>query len=432
MNIRNRMLCVLCVFLISPASATEPVVQPKSSDGITSSKSQFQAAAEYSKRHGGAAVLVVEGGQIVFEQYDAGSDVGTAIHIHSSTKAFWGPVIAAMIEDGMVSSWDELAMQSLPEWQRDARKKTITLRHLLELNAGVAQDIRNLQGHDRATLAADLFAHAIQLPVVAEPGKRFVYGPSCYYVLGEIMKRKLAAKAQSPLDYLRERILTPIGVEVGSWVHDDSGNPHIPNGASLTARNWSRFGQFLLQEGTWEGKPIIAKELMRELNKPSTANPGHGMAIWLNQPGGFDPQSQRAGILPGNRSGGLIFPDAEPDLFAAMGAGKNRMFMIPHHSLVVVRQTLRESDTFLDSEFLQLILDGEKSLAPDYSPKTSTNASRIQQLFKELDTNQDGTITADEAGDRPFFKLADTDKNGILSAEEIRQFGRSRTTSPSK
>lgn len=432
MIIRNRVLCVLCVFLISPARATEQVVPSKASDEITSSKSRFQAAAEYSARHGGGAVLVVEGGQIVFEQYDAGCDAGTAFHIHSSTKAFWGPVIAAMIEDGMVSSWDELAMQAIPEWQRDARKRTITLRHLLELNAGVAQDIRNLQGHDRATLAPDLFAHAIQLPVVAEPGKRFIYGPSCYYVLGEIMKRKLAAKAQSPLDYLRERILTPIGVEIGKWVHDDSGNPHIPNGASLTARHWSRFGQFLLQQGTWESKPIIAKELMRELRKPSTANPGHGLAIWLNQPGGFDPQSQRAGTLPENRGGGFIFPEAEPDLFAAMGAGKNRMFMIPHHALVVVRQTTRESDTFRDSEFLQLILDRENSLASDLSPPTSTNASRLQQLFKEFDTNHDGTITADEAGSQPFFMLADTDKNGILSAEEIRQFGRNRTTSPSK
>lgn len=383
----------------------------------------LRAAADYSAGHGGAAVLVVKDGMSVFERYEAGCDAATAIHMHSSTKGFWGPVAAAMIEDKMVASFDEPACETLPEWREDARKKMITLRHLLQLNAGLAQDIRALQGHDRATLAPDLYAHAIKLAVNTQPGQRFLYGPSCYYALGEIMKRKLAARNQSPLDYLRVRILTPIGVETGDWVHDDAGNPHIPNGASLTARNWSRFGQFLLQEGAWEGRQIIGRDLMRELRSPSTPNPGHGMAIWLNQPGGFDPQTQRTGKTPELGKGGLIYPGGDPDMFAALGAGKNRLYVIPRLSMVVIRQSQHETDDFQDAEFLRLILANEPR---EPGVATQTAAQRLQQLFNDSDKNGDGKLTSDEAGERPFFKPADTDQDGALTIEELRQFFRKR------
>ncbi len=381
----------------------------------------MRAAADYSAQCGGASVLVMHEGKVVFERYEDGIDAETAIDMHSGTKGFWGPVLAAMIEDGLVTSFDELASETLPEWRDDARKRTITLRHLLQLSAGLAQDIPALQGDARATLASDLYAHAIKLAVVTEPGRRFVYGPSCYYALGEVMKRKLAARKQTPLDYLRARVLQPIGVETGNWVHDAAGNPHIPNGASFTARNWARYGQFLLQEGAWEEKQIIARERMRELREPSAANPGHGLAIWLNRPGGFDPTTQRSGNLPEKTRPGFIYPDGEPDIFAAMGAEQNRLYIIPQRGLVVVRQCQQET-RMRESEFLRLILGG----APASTP---ASADRLQQLFAELDKNGDGKLSADEAGKRPFFKPADADEDGVLTLDEVRQFFRQRAQS---
>ena len=69
-------------------------------------------AADYSARHGGRAVLVMVDGKIVFERYDNGFGPETATHLHSATKGFWGPVIAAMIEDGMIESFDEPAVKA--------------------------------------------------------------------------------------------------------------------------------------------------------------------------------------------------------------------------------------------------------------------------------------------------------------------------------
>jgi len=358
------------------------VIQPGPSETASaeSVKVHGDLAADYSARNGGRAVLVMIDSRIVFERYDNDFGPETATHLHSATKGFWGPVIAAMIEDGLIESFDELAAKTLPEWKEHPRKSRITLRHILTLSAGLVQDVVNLQGHDRPTLAPDLYKHAIGVWAAREPGATFQYGPSCYYVLGEIMKRKLAARRQTPLDYLKQRILDPIGVKVGDWVHDASGNPHIPNGAHLTASNWVKYGQWLLQGGLWEGKQIVRKDLLEELVKPSKANPGHGMSLWLNQPGGQGAVGfARQRSEPGDEAG-WIFRGGHRDLFAALGAGKCRMYVIPSLNMVALRQGDNKVDRFDDNTFLSLLLTGKRTAAKASLGHTSTLTTDIYLL----------------------------------------------------
>jgi CubicO group peptidase (beta-lactamase class C family) len=385
-----------------------------------SDKLHCELAADYALRNGGRAVLVMVAGKTVFERYNNGFGQDSATHLHSATKGFWGPVIAAMIEDGLIESYDELASKTLPEWRNHPRKSQITLRHLLSLSAGLVQDVVNLQGHERPTLAPDLYKHAIGVLAAREPGATFQYGPSCYYVLGEIMKRKLAARNQTPLDYLKQRILNPIGVNVGDWVHDASGNPHIPNGAHLTARNWAKYGRWLLQGGEWNGKQIVRKDLLDELVKPSKANPGHGLALWLNQPGG-----QGAVGVAGQKSepgdtAGWICRGGHSDLFAALGAGKCRMYVIPSLKMVVVRQADNKSDRFDDNTFLSLLLTGQ---SPDSVPRRPGGSDQsVDRIFRQMDRNGDGKIGPDEAGPqlRRWFARLDQDGDGTLGAAELR------------
>ena len=110
--------------------------------GAASTVENFKRASDYSARNGGRAVLVLVDGKTVFENYDNGFGTETATHLHSATKGFWGPVIAAMIEDGLIESFDELAAKTLTEWKDHPRKSRITLRHLLTLSAGLVQDVR--------------------------------------------------------------------------------------------------------------------------------------------------------------------------------------------------------------------------------------------------------------------------------------------------
>jgi CubicO group peptidase (beta-lactamase class C family) len=313
----------------------------------------FQSAADYAAQDNGHAVLVALDGQVLFERYDNGFTADRAEHLHSGTKSFWGPAVAAMIEDGLITALDEPVSQTLVEWRSDARKRRITIRHLLDLTAGLAQDVRSLQGADRDTLAPDLFAHAVGLRTVAEPGARFVYGPSYFYALGELMKRKLAARKQTPLEYLKQRLLDPMGVRVADWVHDRAGNPHMPNGASLTAREWLKFGRFLLDRGRYQDRQIVRADLLRF--NASSVNPGYGFSFWRNEPGGFSSSGRGASSDPKGK-GGWIYPAGLPDLYMAAGSGGNRLYVIPSQRLLIVR--LGDSARFSDARFLGLLFRG--------------------------------------------------------------------------
>ena len=316
----------------------------------------LEAAANYAAQANGHAVLVAIDDQVAFERYDNGFTADRPQDLHSGTKSFWGPAVAAMIEDGLVASLDEPVSQTLVEWRSDSRKRRITIRHLLDLTAGVAQDVRSLQGSERETLAADLFAHAVTLRAVAEPGERFVYGPSSFYVLGEVMKHKLAVRKQTPLDYLKQRILDPIGLRVADWVHDRAGNPHMPNGAHVTAREWLKFGRFLLDRGRWQGRQIVRGDLLRF--DGSTVNAGYGFSLWRNAPGGYSSSGRGASSDP-HGTGGWIYPDGLPDLYMAAGAGGNRLYVIPSRHMLIVR--LGDSNRFSDARFLGLLFEGRST-----------------------------------------------------------------------
>lgn len=316
----------------------------------------LKAAVEYSERHKGLAVLVMHQRQIVYEHFTEGYDPNRAVHLYSATKGFWSAAAAAMLDDGWIASFDEPASETLTEWRRDRLKRWITIRHLLTLTAGLKQDIPALQGLDG--YAYNKYQYAVDLELDRVPGRAFRYGPSCYYALGELMRRKLLSTGETPLDYLKRRVLDPIGCKIGDWVHDPAGNPHIPNGSYFTAREWIKYGQLLVQQGRWENQQILDPNSLAQCFLPSEVNPGHGLALWLNQPSGRGVTILQS--APPDAPAGWIYPDAYPDIIGALGAGRCRMYMVPNLKVVIVRLAEgEEGPGYQDAVFLGLILGQE-------------------------------------------------------------------------
>ena len=391
----------------------------------------FAEAAKYSEQMSGHAVLISIDGKIVFEEYQNGYSADRATNIYSATKSFWGPAVAAMIADGLLSSYDENVSETLVEWKEDAAKSRITVRQLLDLSAGLAQDLRALKGEGSAQ---NMYEYALGLRQASQPGERFQYGPASFYVLGEFISRKLGSKYKDPLDYLTKRILDPLGIRYTEWLRDSAGNPHVPNGAHLTARDWWRFGQFLLQRGEWEGRQIVPRDLLVESIRPSRLNPGYGLTFWLNNPNGFGERMS----APSGTPAGVIYPDGYPDIYAAMGAGTNDLFIVPSLGMVIVHQaeaeasgTLRQSpDTvFSRAKFLSLLFTGQagtmtEPITREFPGQSPLPGGRTDALFDRLDRNEDGRLSADEIPDRlrklkSNFDEMDRNHDGYLTADEM-------------
>jgi CubicO group peptidase (beta-lactamase class C family) len=326
-----------------------------------SESERYRLAADYSRNYRGLSVLVIKGDRVVFEEYQNGFTASDSHQLASGTKSFSGVMLAAAIEDKLIKNFDERVSETITEWKIDPRKAKITVRQLLSLTGGLDSGSNG---------RPPVYSEAVNFSAKYDAGAMFEYGPVPFQVFGELMRRKLAAKKETPLDYLKRRIFQPINLNVANWTHQ-LGQPNIPSGAFLTAREWAKFGQFLKNGGKWNGRQIVSKKLLQELFVGSNTNPNYGLTFWLNRTDngtarvaektngrnqelqdllGIEPETTRI-----SKEG--IGASLPKDLYMAAGAGKQRLYVIPSMDLVIVRQG-RQS-RFDDAEFLERLINGK-------------------------------------------------------------------------
>ncbi|QNQ11416.1 serine hydrolase domain-containing protein [Sphingomonas alpina] len=278
------------------------------------------AATRYSDAHRGVAVHVLDHGKIVCDTAQGGH---TAPHeLWSGTKSFVGIMAAAAVQDGLLTL-DEPASATLIEWQGDPQKSRITIRQILSMTSGQPSVIGK----------PPTYRDSLDGALVADPGTRFLYGPTPMQSFGEILKRKLKAAGQSDnvLAYLARRVLDPIGLRYADWRKGIDGNPLLPQGAILTAAEWAKFGEFIRAGGTVAGKPIVDPASFAAMFKSGAVNPAYGLTWWLPHVGkAADPIT--AGTDIGRRAAEL-----PADIVLAAGAGDQRLYVIPSLGLTIVR-----------------------------------------------------------------------------------------------
>ena len=397
-------LCGLLVPWLLRGQASESTEQ--SSAELTSRQlAILDQAADYSASLSGRAVLVLHRGQPVFERYDGGWTADRPHMLASGSKSFVGVIAMFAVQDQLISL-DELASDTLTEWKDDPRKSKITIRHLLTLTSGLApadaafpnrnqalgsrnpilrqrqERIERQDSEDRLrNLSTGNWYHdSLQVPSRYEPGERFEYGPSHFYVFGELLNRKLAGQSQIEADsieaYSRKRLFQPLGIEIGYWSKDKAGNVNLPGGLFLTAQDWSKFGQFVLDQGKATGpngtsQELLKSELLDECFVPSSANPNYGLTWWLdgNREEADSGMSQsRSRLDQANLRQRALNAEAEVQLetdgkplrvMMAAGLGKQRLYVIPDLQLVIVRfaEPTAEGRDFQNQAFLEPIVE---------------------------------------------------------------------------
>src|SRR6266566_5697526 len=308
-------------------------------------------AAQYSERRRGVSMLVIQNGRTVFEHYANGGSARGRWPIFSGTKSFWGIAALAAVRDGFFKL-DDFVSDTITEWKSDPRKSQITIRQLLSQTDGI-EGASRLQ---RASIR-DRNAMAIRLPIVAEPGSAFIYGPSHLQIFSELLRRKLKGRATTA--YVEGHVSNRLGLHRLNYKKDSLGNPLLATGFELTAREWARLGELVLGRGNYHGRRIISADLLREAFAGSPANPSYGLTFWLNQQAsnGREVDIERMLDLPGQSAQWTdvcICKDAPADMVVALGSGYQRLFIIPSLHALIVRQG--SNAKFSDAHFLQLAL----------------------------------------------------------------------------
>jgi CubicO group peptidase (beta-lactamase class C family) len=313
--------------------------------------SDCAGAARYSESKRGVSVVVMQNGRTIFEHYANGGSARGRWPIFSGTKSFWGIAALAAVRDGLFKL-DDPVSDTITEWKGDPRKSQITIRQLLSQTDGI-------EGASRLHRASirDRNAMAIRLPVLAEPGSAFIYGPSHLQIFSELLRRKLKGRVTTA--YLERHVLNPLGLGRLNFKKDALGNPLLATGFELTAREWARLGELVLGRGNYHGHQIVPADLLRQAVAGSQANPSYGLTFWLNQqaPDGREIDMERMLDLrwqSAQWTDTCICKDAPADMVVALGSGYQRLFIIPSLHALIVRQG--SNAKFSDAHFLRLVL----------------------------------------------------------------------------
>lgn len=201
------------------------------------------------------AVVVLKDGKPVTEWY-AGGERGR-VHLMSATKSVVSLVVGRLIEAGKIKSLDQPLYEFYPEWKQ-GRKKSVTVRHLLNHTSGL-QDVPNAGAEIEP--APDVVRLALAAELSEEPGRRFRYNNKAVNLLSGVVE--LASGKRMDI-YFRDEFLQPMGIADYKWLSDRAGNPYAMAGLELSASDFAKFGQLVLNKGVWDGKRLVSEKWVEE------------------------------------------------------------------------------------------------------------------------------------------------------------------------
>jgi CubicO group peptidase (beta-lactamase class C family) len=94
----------------------------------------------------------------------------------------------------------------------------------------------------------------------------------------------------------------------------------------------ARFGLLALNKGKWDTEQIINENYFNEsISTSQNMNPSYGYLWWLNGKSSY--------LVPGSQTvyNGFLVPNAPADMYAALGASDQKIYVIPSRKMVIVR-----------------------------------------------------------------------------------------------
>jgi len=188
---------------------------------------EFEAYVEQSRESlsvPGAAVAIVQGGEIVYAEgfgvKEIGSDdpvtADTVFTIGSLTKAMTSMMAASLVDDGIIE-WDTPLVEVMPQFRLSDEQATqqITLREALGMTTGMP-DLGLVLAFSGRT-PEDYVEYLADVPLAALPGESYVYQNEMYSVGAYAAAMAAGAEYGENLfstytDLMQERVFDPLGM----------------------------------------------------------------------------------------------------------------------------------------------------------------------------------------------------------------------------
>ncbi len=209
--------------------------------------------------------------------------------LYSLSKSFTSSAIGFLVNEGKISVEDPVAKffpKDLPA-DPSANLKAMKIKHLLTMNTGHNADtLPPMRENTQQTWVKTFLAQ----PIEHEPSTYFLYNTGATYMLGAILHQ---VTGQLLEDYLRPRLMTPLGITDYDWEKSPDGLNTAGYGLRVKTDDIARFGQFYLQKGKWNGKQLLPERWIDDATRKQTESQkgdndwsqGYGYQFWRCKPG---------------------------------------------------------------------------------------------------------------------------------------------------
>lgn len=211
--------------------------------------------------------------------------------VYSVTKSFTSMALGFLEAEGKVDI-EKPWISYFPEYLEDVEDPTflqVTVRHLLTMSLGQDCEVEVCDGDNWIqTILGKKLAYA--------PGSVFLYNSHCSHMLSALVT-KLTGEKMS--DYLKPLLFDPLDIREYYWQEDQQGLSIGGYGLHLRIHDLMKFGKCCLDQGMYEGKPVLSKAWLEKATSYQMKNAnvypmersenrqGYGLHFWMCTRGGY-------------------------------------------------------------------------------------------------------------------------------------------------
>lgn len=259
------------------------------------------------------SLLVMRGGELVGEGYFRGMSAQRATNMKSASKSLLALLVGIAMDKGYFEDVNQPIAPFFEEYfddETDPRKRSITLKHVLQMSTGL--ETTSFYNYGRWAASSDWAKFALDMPLQANPGRRMIYSTGTSHLASVMLTE---ATGMSTLAFAREHLFGPLGIQSVRWTRGPKGYYMGGNEVALRPRDMLKLGRLVLQNGEYDGEQLISQEWMDEATRSyfRSRYSGHdyGYYWWIDTFGGYE----------------SIF---------AWGYGGQYIFVVPEVDMVVV------------------------------------------------------------------------------------------------
>ncbi|WP_394289026.1 serine hydrolase domain-containing protein, partial [Microbacterium sp.] len=216
------------------------------------------------------SLMVLRHGSVIAEGWWAPYTAEQPNLVYSLSKTFTSAAAGFAVAEGLFSLDDRMVdhfPDLVPEGIDDKYRRYL-VRHALSMSSGHEQETLDRATAEADSRGGDLLASFFAVPPEHEPGSVFTYNQPTIYGVGRLVGR---TSEQGLLEYLRPRLLEPLGIDEAQWMLIDGFEMGF-SGIHVRTESLAKTGQLMLDRGRWGDRQLLDEEWVDAATRVQTPN----------------------------------------------------------------------------------------------------------------------------------------------------------------